>query len=221
MPRRKLVLDAADFAKAVIAAYKANLNEVPSDSINPHVMNRDVRRVANGLALLQQLAARQIADMKEQKDLGLDETGIVEALEMIEALTTGRDHPLWRHVKGLRSKTRVPTALERFRRCIILGVLEALRRKGVKNDTEAINNIVANYHFPGDRFKLSPHQIKGWRRKLGPEADAQQVLVDAAASTFIQKADSLTSPPDVRARILGIGLNYFRRTWGVARPPDR
>ena len=30
--------------------------------------------------------------MKEQKDLGLDEPGIVEALEMIEVLTTGRDN---------------------------------------------------------------------------------------------------------------------------------
>ena len=103
---------------------------------------------------------------------------------------------------------------------MVLGVLEALRRKGINNNFEAINNIVANYHFPGDDFKLGPRQMKGGEGSWAG-TDAQQVLVDAATSTFHPESRYLTSPPDVRARILGIGLNYFRRTWGVARPPDR
>ena len=76
--------------------------------------DRDVRRVAFGLAHIRGLIDAAARAFKEagayDEKIGSANS---EALAVIDALISGRDHPIWKHMKGLRSERFQAAALTR------------------------------------------------------------------------------------------------------------
>jgi hypothetical protein len=213
MPRKKRQLAPAEFAAAVSNAVKANLEG--TRPTNPNASHRDVRRVANGLALLKQLTDQQHAEMKARGDRNYRGTGVLDAIDILEALLTGCDHPIREHLEGLKSRrgSRPPTAFEEWRRGLVLGIVRALQSTGM-SERGAVDLVICKYVFRAQGFQLRAEQIRGW--------PVNEALVGAAARTFIQEAEKLASPPSppkLQDRILLAGFRWLQQSWDLAVAP--
>jgi hypothetical protein len=97
----------AEFASAVIELFKYSLGQSQSHDQLNELGDRwpDVYKVGIGLAVLQALADRQLDELLSTKGLmALRESRLREAIALLDALTTGKRHPIFDHVDGLRSK---------------------------------------------------------------------------------------------------------------------
>jgi hypothetical protein len=141
--RRSRELDNADFAAAVIELYKAavrgELDKFPGSQ------DREVREVAFALTTIRQLLDREFAPGGAAADPGKPMLG---ALAIIDALTSGRDHPIWRHIKGLRSKrfrmqNAPPNRSEELGRACVVGLVRAYQQTANVSASAARDAVIA------------------------------------------------------------------------------
>ena len=96
----------ADFAGAVIQLFKLS---VSGEAVDRYCLGGDnwpaIYKVGAALAVLQKLADRELEQLVSTKGLlAVRESGLREAIALLDALTTGTRHPIFEHVEGLRSK---------------------------------------------------------------------------------------------------------------------
>lgn len=190
----------ADFARTVLEYYRAALREEGPDD----TPERDARSVAIGLATITSLLRRERAALKSSLDAPA--TGLVMALEIVDALTTGRGHPIWRHISGVQSAFRMgrmrPTGPELMLRWIVVGFVRAYQQTASVSQSEALRRVsdVCRYEHDGDVFTIE--QVRGWDRRFIDEADPGP---DAAAAFLIEKATELNRPWPLPERLLKVG----------------
>jgi hypothetical protein len=115
-----------NFAAAVIKLYNhARSGARPFDGN----ASDDVRRVAFGLALIRDLVEEHARTITFSAHI--PSSAIGEALSIIEHLTTGREHPVSRHIRGIHSGRFRPqhasvTHVQRFRQYVFVGLVRAV-----------------------------------------------------------------------------------------------
>jgi hypothetical protein len=223
--RRSRELSDADFASAVVELYKAAVRgDVENFSAGK---GREVREVAFSLAIIRQLLDREL----EGATIDLPGKPILGALAIIDALTSGRDHPIWWHIAGLKSESfrtqnAPPSRIEELGRVIAVGLVRAYQQTANVSRREAIRAVVATCRF--EDFTLREEQIKRWDRTFreqqepGPDAFAKKFFDDARTlAEAIRAGDDRTKgcewfgALDAADRVLTIGRTCFYRAWGV------
>jgi hypothetical protein len=130
-PDEKLEAPAQDdFAASVIKLYEAalkNHTEPCADS------SLETRRVGFGLAALRQ-ALDPFLHKHQNDPLRIAAAGGFEALAILDALTSGQDHPIWKHIDGLRSAryrpgAAAPVQQEQYRRAMLVGAALAYQKE--------------------------------------------------------------------------------------------
>jgi hypothetical protein len=215
MPKKRKPSEPAEFSRAVLAIYESNIKQT-NLSQREYARDRDARRVANGLACLHQLIQKQLADMKAQGDrAALIETGILDLNDMLDALRTGNDHPIWDHISGLRSNTfrQKPVSFDRWRRAIVLGTVRALEREVAMKTGPAAVLVAGKLHC--EELPMSAEKIRTWMRRLSAEDER---LVEAAGNDFLQRARRRSGEVPISEHILEVGRDWVIHSWAVARP---
>jgi hypothetical protein len=163
-----------EYAEAAINLYRHKMYDEPVDFGALGKLSDDDRRDANAMAaallVIHQLLDKH-AKLKQLSPADLPASGLTQAYDLLNALTTGRDWPpFWRFLAGLRSGKRTqnaaPGEFESFRRSIISGfalaLQEAVKRETNKdNETKAIQRVIEICQLPGVTFTVD--QIRKWR----------------------------------------------------------
>jgi hypothetical protein len=222
--RRSPELSDADFASAVIKLYSAAMRgELEKFCGN---QDREVREVAFPLAIIQQLLERELRAGFATADV--PGTPILGALAIIDALTSGRDHSIWRHVAGLRSgqfrpQNAPPNRNEELARVVVVGLVRAYEVTANVSQHAAIKAVSKDCRF--EDFAFGVEQIKRWDRTcreqqdLGPDAFANKFIEDATElGNAIQAGDARTARfggLDAGELVLAVGRKYVWRMWAV------
>jgi hypothetical protein len=210
--RRSSGLDNADFAAAVIDLYKhAIRGKLAKFSGN---QDREVRRVAFGLTIIRQLVERELRASNAPVDPA---TPLIEGLAIIDALTGGRDHPIWRHIAGLRSgrfrpQNAPPNLIEELRRACVVGLVRAYAQTATASQRAAREAVIKACRF--NDFEFGAEQIKRWDRTYREQQDQGP---DAFANEFIKRSKTLKEPPMPEDRVLRIGRDWI---WRLCAVPD-
>jgi hypothetical protein len=215
--RRKSDVDAADLARQVRRVYADRLaGRLPALPVH-----RDALRVANGLAALEQLIDRAFDEAEMRGDLAaFYECGLIEAGEILDALTTGKSHPMWRYVDGMKAaglklQNPSPSSTERQRRVVLLVFVEAYRiSHKLPIARQAAEQAIADYFNGWNNIQLTGATLSGWRRLLSPE---DRDFADAAAPSLIVKADHRVRGRPLPDKVLRLAEEYFRTFFGVAQ----
>ncbi len=214
----------ADFTAAVIGLYKAALGGRLQTFVGNQ--DRDVRKVAFGLTILRQLVDREMR--AGNPDPGLP---LLEAQQIIDALTTGRNHPVWQHVRGLkterfRPQRAAPNSLESLGRIAVVALVRAYAQTASVSARAARGAVIEACRFAD--FEFGAEQIKGWDRTFrkeqdqGPDAFANQFIEDAsklyrAIEENDERAKNLEwfARLDASDRLLAIGRKRVWQLWAV------
>ena len=160
-----------DFADNVRRLYYLTTSD--NECERPERYHRDVRRVAYGLAALKKALDRyseedsngifmpedvfrekvlraEVFDAHNLLDLecnGFVANGISDALEILEALTNGHDHPVWRLLAGIRTgrfrtQKAPPNKIEILRRRSVVGFVRAVQKCANVSQAEAIRKVI-------------------------------------------------------------------------------
>jgi hypothetical protein len=157
-----------EFARACIALYKYALRR-PNASRPAQADEIPVRQVAAGLAAIKQAVDEKVKQESTKSLDALCATGLADALQILDALTTGRSHPIHRFVRDLhtgkfRSNTAPPNEVENLGRAIVVGAVRALRNSDpARSELEVVNLVCL--HLSGSR-KLTVDTVKGWNHRF-------------------------------------------------------
>jgi hypothetical protein len=184
----------AQFATDVIDLYRARMAGQPATHPDP-----EVRAVAFGLVALKQ-AIEPALQKHRNNPQALVYTGALAADGIIDALTTGRDHPLWKHITALQTATYrpgAPGAHEQQRRAMFAGVVIAYQEAAGVTLTKA--SIAVCEGIKAKDFPVTPGQLRKWIKRNA-----------TAARTYADRflADAVDVPADVYSeteRILIVG----------------
>jgi hypothetical protein len=181
--------------------------------------SRDVRKAGSGLARLYLLAKDFRTQIKNGGTLDdMVATGANEAAEIIEALISGQDHPVWAFIEGA-SRARghpKPTKHTLYGRYCVVGAERALMRAAGLSQSQARSAIVKECKVGEHTF--TAYQLRYWHDEFRRSADKGP---DAAANDIIAQAEALTSPPAIRDRILKIAIKFIGAFWSVPKPPNQ
>jgi hypothetical protein len=166
---------AADVIKLYTAALAGQLAGCADSSI-------EIRRVGFGLVALRQ-ALDPFLHKFRNDPVRMAAAGGFEALAILDALTSGRDHPIWKHVDGLRSGRYRPGAAaaveqERHRRAMLVGVVLAYQEKTGVSQRAAVQAVVDGIKSPD--FPLTFEQLRGWVKRNDGKTHAKRFLIDSA-----------------------------------------
>lgn len=204
-------IDPADFATAVIDLY---VHAVRGEFATFKGDDReDVRKVAFGLAALRQSVDVAISQMDLRTFVA---TGMIQALGIIDALTSGRDHPIQKHISGLRTGTHRPQnappgVIEELGRHCAVALVRELRKTGL-NQTEALNAVISTIKSPS--FSPTFETLKGWDRhsRDDPKINARQ-------QQFAKEADAMDASISQSERLLNSGKRWILGLWLVPTVP--
>jgi hypothetical protein len=158
----------SQFAADVIETYKAAMEKLPRRAD----LDQDVRKVAFGLVALRQVINELLPKFAADPDMyRLPSSGLVDAAAILDALTSGADHPIWKHIEGLQSGAYRPgrapkVETERRRQAIAGGLVLALRKSGYPSDRGAAKLIISE--IKSQDFSFTEDQVRKW--KDHPEA---------------------------------------------------
>jgi hypothetical protein len=170
----------AKFAADVIKLYDAALNG-QLDACTESSL--EVRQVAFGLVALRQALDPHL-EKHRNNPLRLAAAGALEAVAILDALTSGRDHPVWMHIDALKSARYRPGAAppgeqEQKRRAMLAGAVLAYKKaaavSSIRKAAEAVCEGIRSNDFP-----FSPDQLRQWTRRNDGGPHAKQFLEDAA-----------------------------------------
>lgn len=173
--------DQSHFAARVLALYRAALDG-KSDTVTESDI--DVCAVAFGLAAL-----RQAIDERKVKydSLRLAQAGIYQASDILEALTSGEGHAIWKFIDGIKTsrrpqRARSNNASER----LLFGGVTLAYASGVNVSERAAAMVVAE-KIRWENRQVSIEQIRGWirRDRQGCQEVAKQILNKAERGTPI------------------------------------
>ena len=201
---------AADFARRVLEMLvKAQAGEASSEK------NPDVRRVAAGLAFIR-LGVKNYSLIAA----GV-ESGAKEALAIIDALTSGREHPIWRYTRGLRAFKYRPQApvngIDAERQHMIIGVALAYQAKANCTESEAIRVVARACSLPDLPFDAELIE-KSWLKKLKNKASTRPRAMRAIRGwqdLTRRRAEAEASSESPSERILEAGRWLIWRTCSV------
>jgi hypothetical protein len=143
---------------------------------------REVRQAAYGLVALRQSSDYWFKKFEQDPDLTrLASSGVSEAKAIVDALTTGLDHPIWRHIEGLQTTEHRPNrarkaAAEEMRQSIAGGLVLALG-DAVGSERKAADTIVAGISSPD--FSFTASQLRKWAKHAQAMECAQQIAAEA------------------------------------------
>jgi hypothetical protein len=162
-PDRIAKQEEADFASAVIEVYRARFNDTTIDprlaSVNKEQWS-DVCRVGFGLAAIRQAIDQRFKTMDPEEM----QEGPREALAIVDALTSGRAHPIWSFLEGMRTSAHRagrmrPNNMELMGQDWVLGTVSALKQAGCKHPKRAVVDVCADVGVT-----LDQQQIRDWER---------------------------------------------------------
>jgi hypothetical protein len=167
----------AQFATDIIDLYRARMAGQPAT--HP---DAEVREVAFGLVALKQ-AIEPFLHKHRNDPQALIYTGALVADGIIDALTTGRDHPLWKHIGALQTATYrpgAPGAYDQQRRAMFAGVVLAYQETAGVSRTKA--SIAVCEGIKAKDFPVTPGQLRKWieRNDKAARTYADRFLADAA-----------------------------------------
>jgi hypothetical protein len=201
---------AADFAQRVLdVLVKAQAGEDATEK------DRDVGRVAVGLAF--------IADgVKNYAQMAGAESGADEALAIIAALTSGREHPIWRFIRGIRAvKYRAQRAplngIDAERQHMIIGVALAYQAIANCSESEAIRIVAPACSFPDLRFDaelIEKNWVKNLKNKASTRPGAMQAIWGWRDVTR-KRAEAESSSESPSEKILEAGRRLIWRACSV------
>jgi hypothetical protein len=204
-----------NFANAVQALYRCAVGIAPKPQ---YADDLQVRQVAFGLAAIQQLIDQEAKrQLKAPLRDGLTATGLAEAMQIIDALVTGRDHPIQRYVSDLhtakfRANAAPPSSLERLGRGMVTGAIWALTEKAGFSSEAAARRFVCR-HLSGDR-PLGEGEVKGWGRRF---RETEDPLPKAAGTHLVERAAALPSDIDLEHRIITVAQQMLIQFWITPR----
>ena len=147
----------------------------------------------------------------------LAERGLFDAAEMLEAMMTGHDHPIFDFMQGIRASKRPqsapPTIRELAGRLTLVGMVRAYCIAANVKPATALRVVVETCSF--EDFKFTPDQIRGWEREW---AKCDNRDVDAFTNTIMQDAERLPATRDLKDRVIEAGIKYAFATWVTPAP---
>jgi hypothetical protein len=169
--------DDANFARAVITIHD---NQIFNDPIDEAVLRKtanhwnNIYEVVAGLITLRNLADQELDRLRTEKDglHRLGKSGLRQAIGLLDALATGKRHPIYDLVKGIQTKafravrTR-PNAIEKMDMDDLVGLVRALKATGLK-ESVAIKQIVDVCKLEAaDQWR---RRIRDWNRRSTDDA---------------------------------------------------
>jgi hypothetical protein len=157
----------ADFATAVIAVYHDRIGGDPVDPLLASKMKErwpDVCRVAYGFAAIRQAIDQRY---KEAAPEEMHEEGLREGSGIVDAVTSGRAHPVWDFLDGMRTGPHrdgrmPPNRMELLGQHWVLGIVRALEQVGCKHPKREVVRVCAK-----EGVTLDQQQIRNWERTIG------------------------------------------------------
>jgi len=174
--RAKFATDVIRICDAEIAG-KLNDQELSAD--------RDVRKVAFGLIALRQATTYFLEKFKNHpNDARLPESALVDAAAILDALTTGKGHPVWDHIEALqtrkyRSGAALSVKTETMRRRMVAGLVLAYKQATGVTINKAAHTVADG--IKSDDFSFNGDQLRKWVAHDDGQEFADQFLSDAEA----------------------------------------
>jgi hypothetical protein len=201
---------AADFAQRVLdVLVKEQAGEASSEK------DPDVRRVAVGLAFITK-GVKNYSEIAVGADAGAN-----EALAIVNALTSGREHPLWRYLRGVRAfkfRSQAPVnVIDAERQHMIIGVALAYQANTNCTESEAIRVVARACSLPDLPFDAELIE-KSWFKNLKNKASTRPRAMQAIRrwEVLIQKrAEAGGSLESLSERILEAGRWLIWRACSV------
>jgi hypothetical protein len=189
----KQVQLAADVRELYDAAISGNLAD------HPDVGDDDVRKLAFGFAILRQITDQFLKKFEADPDpRRLPNSGLPDASAIIDALTTGKDHVIFRYIKGLRASRK--RGADQERREMLGGLVRAYKKAAAVSDREA-SLAVVEFIKPNGRF--TDEQLRKWVRDYDVSRYTERFLNDAKAFNDRPLAEE----------VLKVGRKHFWRYW--------
>ena len=201
----------AAFAEAVIEIFKARMAGKAPKQIHSH----EQRQVAYGLFALWQANDHFYKRMQDEHDpSSLAGSGFPDAMGILEAFTTGHDHPIWKHIDSLRTATfrpqnAPPVAIVKKRRELVVGLVRALQQADNRGELAAVREVVTG--IISDDFSFTVNQVRGWvRRESG----------DEFCGNILNEAVQLEQDPDflgalLADRVMAVGRAKIFELWSA------
>jgi hypothetical protein len=197
--------DASQFASDVIEVYKAAIAGKPRQ----REFGRKVRQVAYGLAALHAASEYFLKILVDDQDITrLPKSALVDAVAILEALTSGEDHPVWRHIDGLKSGRYRPgraskAKTERLRQSAAGGLVLALQEAGGLSARKAAAIIS---RIQSADFSFTSDQLRKWAK----HEDAHDF-----AACIMQTARGSPGKQSLSERIMSAGRAEIYRIWST------
>jgi hypothetical protein len=187
--------DETAFVKRVLDLYAAALD---GTSDNHPEDDRDVRTVAFGLAAITQALNDRKAKYGHDQ-FRLVEGGIPHGSDIVDAITGGFSHPVWKfidHVRRYRTGRPIGGDSEMKRRELFAGITLAYCAAAGVSERKGISEVAHGITWEDHQF--TEHQIKDWIRRNRPEAER-------LSQHFLAEAAGLPPSHSLADRVLGVG----------------
>jgi hypothetical protein len=200
------VESSSQFAADVIEAYKAAMAQEPRRGD----LDRDVRKVAFGLAALRNAINEFLPKFATDPDVyRLPSSGLVDAAAILDALISGEDHSIWKHIESLQSggyrPGRAPKVeTERRRQAIAGGLVLALNQSCLLSYRKASLLIVSGIR--SQDFSFTDRQLRKW--KDHPEAPG-------CAEKIIEISRTVPGANNEIERIMTAGRTEIFKWWSA------
>jgi hypothetical protein len=169
-------VDAATFARAVIAVHDSQIFDDPLDkAVLRKAADRwdKVYEVSAGLITLRNLADRELDRLGGEKDglHSLGKSGLRQAIALLDALTTGTHHAIYDFISGIQSMAfrpvrARPNVIEKMDRDDLVGLVRALKARGLR-EADAIEQIIEACNLtPANQWN---RRIRDWNRRSKDE----------------------------------------------------
>jgi len=176
--------------------------------------DRNVRKAAFGLIALRQAAIHFLEKFKNHPDDSrLPKSAFVDAVAIVEALTTGKDHPIWDHIEALqtskyRSGAALPVETETMRRRMVAGLVLAYKQAANVRSINKAAHTVADA-IKSEDFSFKGDQLRKWPAQYGGQEFADQFLSEAKA--FVAPAAALPHC------VMIVGRKAIWRFWSIPK----
>ena len=167
---------------------------------HPDVGDDDVRKVAFGLVILRQITDQFLKKFEADPDpRRIPNSGLPDASAIIDALTTGKDHAIFRYIKGLRASRKRRGADQERRE--MLGGLACAYAEAAGVSVREASLAVVEFIKPNGRF--NDEQLRKWVRDYD---------VSRYTERFLNEAKAFDDRP-LAEEVLKVGRKHFWRYW--------